>query len=108
MGILIRPYFLSTCEKHKSSKRPPSPNFLNQPREQTNTICRICQTIFMKTSCDPKQCSLQYDTRNTTTQETPGELNIKPNFDGYDESIRRLEPDEAHETLGIFIAITNN
>lgn len=45
---------------------------------------------------------------HTSIAETPGKLKLKPKFDGYDESIRRLEPDEAHETLGIFISITNN
>ena len=45
---------------------------------------------------------------HTTIGETPGEMKFKPKFDGYVESIRRLEPDDAHKTLGIFIAITNN
>ena len=45
---------------------------------------------------------------HTSIEETPGEMNLKPKFDGFTESIRRLEPDDAHQTLGIFIAITNN
>ena len=45
---------------------------------------------------------------HTSIEESPGELHLKPKFDGYTESIRRLEPDDAHETLGIFVTITNN
>ena len=45
---------------------------------------------------------------HTSIAQSPGELHLKPKFDGYTESIRRLEPDDAHKTLGIFVTITNN
>ena len=45
---------------------------------------------------------------HTSIDESPGELHIKPKHDSFTQYIRRLEPSEAHKTLGCHIAIDMN
>ena len=45
---------------------------------------------------------------HTSIEESPGDLFIKPKYNGFTERIRRLEPSEAHKTLGCHIAIDMN
>ena len=45
---------------------------------------------------------------HTTQEECPGKLHLRPKFGGHVQEIGRLDPDDAHETLGCFISISNN
>lgn len=45
---------------------------------------------------------------HTTIDESPGELYISPRHGGFSQRVRRLEPSEAHKTLGCHIAIDMN
>ena len=45
---------------------------------------------------------------HTSIEESPGDLFIKPKHNGFTERIRRLEPSEAHKTLGCHIVIGMN
>ena len=40
--------------------------------------------------------------------ESPGEVHIRPKHDVFAERIKRLEPNEAHKTLGYHLAIDMN
>ena len=45
---------------------------------------------------------------HTNQEECPGKLHLRPKFGGHAQEIRRLGPDDAHETLGCFISISND
>ena len=45
---------------------------------------------------------------HSTISDEPGEIHIRPKHNGFLEKIRRLEPNEAHKTLGCHVAIDMN
>ena len=45
---------------------------------------------------------------HTKNSDCPGELHIRPKYGGHLEKIRRLEPDEAHKTLGCHPAVSGS
>ena len=42
---------------------------------------------------------------HTNISESPGELHLRPKYGGHSESIKRLEPNKAHKTLGCHPAV---
>ena len=42
---------------------------------------------------------------HTSIEESPGDLYLRPKYGGHKEKIKRLQPNEAHKTLGCHPAV---